>query len=337
MVKKGLIDSVLIQKLGGTRIDSGWGVISKNRGTFPEIIEPPELDDEGATGKFDNKGAVFIPGGLILQDSDEEPIKKIPYNFKNGVDSFWGNIKESMRHDNATLLYHDGYASRVNLDNGFINKTAKKITSSKFKPKVLTKKTPRKINSKDISRSYCPLYVEEPDGARTTVSSCISLGLLEPVDFFYKLMEIRPGIGKEEEDEIWEGIRSARQPIKYNGEILAHPHIVVCHSTRYKSEILTGITRIFGHGKFGALATMTLEEVGTNMYDELGITKKEFNPENVAIDYEGRQYALLLKEYPETTPGKRSARTSTTAISPEKDLKLDLGQITLESRERYKI
>ncbi len=280
---------------------------------------------------------MFIPGGLILQNSDKEPIIKIPYNFKNGAESFWENMRESMKHDNATLLYHDGFASRVNLDNGFINETAKDITEAKFLPTEPTKKTPRTINSIDISRSLCPNYIESPDGARTTVSSCASLGLSYPVAFYKKLLKIRQGITKEEENKIWEGVRSARRPIKYNDEILAHPHVVVCHSTRYKQEILTGITRIFGHGKFWELATITLEEVRSDMYEELGITKKEFNPENIVLEYKGHQHAFLLREYPKASPGKRSKRIHTAAISPEKDLKLDLKQITLESRERYKI
>ena len=194
MAKKGLIDSILISELVSMRIDSGWSMVSKNRNSFPEIKEPPELDDEGATGKFDNKGAIFIPGGLILQNSDKEPIKKIPYDFKDGLDSFWKDIRESMRHDNATLLYPDGYASRVNLDNGFINETAKEITEAKFLPTEPTKKTPGKINSIDISRSLCPNYIEFPDGARTTVSSCVSLGLSYPVAFYKKLLKIRQGI-----------------------------------------------------------------------------------------------------------------------------------------------
>lgn len=337
MAKKGLIDSILIRELISMRIDSGWSVISKNKETFPEIIDPIELDDEGATGRFDNKGAVFVPGGLVLQNSDKEPIEKIRYNFKNGYGSFKKNIKESMRHDNATLLYHDGFASRVNLDNGFINEAAKDIIEPIFMSKKPTKKTPRRINSKDISKSYCPIYVEFPDGARTTVSSCVSLGLLYPVAFHKELMKMRPGIRKEEEAKIWENIRHARKPIKYNEEILAHPHVVVCHSTRYKPEILTGITRILGYGKFGEFSTITLEEVRADMYEELGITKKEFQKENVAINYNKSQYAFLLREYPKTTPGKRSPRTHTSFISPEKDLKLNLEEITKESRERYKI
>ena len=40
----------------------------KKDGLFPEPLE------EGATGKLDNKGAIFIPGGLIYKDVDEIPI-----------------------------------------------------------------------------------------------------------------------------------------------------------------------------------------------------------------------------------------------------------------------
>jgi hypothetical protein len=32
----------------------------------------PGINEEGATGKLDNKGAIFVPGGLIYQDVDEK-------------------------------------------------------------------------------------------------------------------------------------------------------------------------------------------------------------------------------------------------------------------------
>ena len=335
MAKKGLIDSILIQELVAMRIDSGWSVISKNKDTFPRI-EEPHPDEEGATGHLDNKGAVFIPGGLILQDSDKKPIKKIKYNFEDGFDSFRKDIRGAMKFDNATLLYHDGFASRVNLNNGFINEIAKSITEEMLLPRRTRNTIPSEIGSIDISRSYCPLYVESPDGSRTRVSSCVSLGLLYPVSLYRKIGE-KLGIKEEDKRKVWNEIRSARKPIKYNGEILAHPHVVVAHSTRYKPETLTGITRILGYGKFGEFSTITLEEVRSELYEDCGITKKDFQPENVAIEYCGTKYSFLLREYPKTTPGKRSPRSHTTIISPEKDLKLNLEEISKESKERYKI
>ena len=201
MAKKGLIDSILIQELGAIRIDSGWSVISKNKETFPKI-EEPHIDEEGATGHLDNKGAVFIPGGLILQDSDKKPIIKTEYNFENGFDSFRRYIRESMRHDNATLLYHDGLASKVNLDNGFLNEVAKSIAEEKLLPgRSATSKIPAEINSMDISRSYCPIYVDSPDGSRTRVSSAVNLGLLHPVSYYRRLRE---KLGINEKDKIIE-------------------------------------------------------------------------------------------------------------------------------------
>jgi hypothetical protein len=35
----------------------------------------PKIDEEGATGKFDNKGTIFIPGGLVYRDVDEQNIR----------------------------------------------------------------------------------------------------------------------------------------------------------------------------------------------------------------------------------------------------------------------
>jgi len=34
----------------------------------------PKIDEEGATGTFDNKGAIFVPGGMVYADVDEMPI-----------------------------------------------------------------------------------------------------------------------------------------------------------------------------------------------------------------------------------------------------------------------
>ena len=52
------------------RVDTVWKMLGRMQdGGFPDVYE------EGATGKWDNKGAIFIPGGLIYQDVDEMPIQ----------------------------------------------------------------------------------------------------------------------------------------------------------------------------------------------------------------------------------------------------------------------
>jgi len=61
VTKKELIDSVLMRELISKRIDTLWKMLAlKKEGRFPGRFE------EGATGFYDNKGAIFVPGGVII-------------------------------------------------------------------------------------------------------------------------------------------------------------------------------------------------------------------------------------------------------------------------------
>jgi hypothetical protein len=75
----------------------------------------PGVNEEGATGKSDNKGAIFIPGGLIYQDVEDN---QISYESSDSLDEagFRKKIRASMHYDNATLMYPDGVAVSINLD-----------------------------------------------------------------------------------------------------------------------------------------------------------------------------------------------------------------------------
>ncbi len=69
ITQKKLLRNELMKEIISIRVDTLWKMLGqKKSGHFPNTIE------EGATGKFDNKGAIFIPGGLIYQDVDEVPI-----------------------------------------------------------------------------------------------------------------------------------------------------------------------------------------------------------------------------------------------------------------------
>ena len=71
--KKTIVGSILIKELIAIRTDTLWRMLScLQQGLLPGINE------EGATGKLDNKGAIFIPGGLIFQDVDEKQISYEP-------------------------------------------------------------------------------------------------------------------------------------------------------------------------------------------------------------------------------------------------------------------
>jgi hypothetical protein len=62
---------------------------------------------------LDNKGAIFIPGGLIYQDVDDKQISYEPLGSLNEA-VFRQKIRASMHYDNASLLFPDGLANSVN-------------------------------------------------------------------------------------------------------------------------------------------------------------------------------------------------------------------------------
>ncbi len=118
--------------------------------------------------------------------------------------------------------------------------------------------------------------------------------------------------------------------------VLAPPFLVTCHSTRYREEILTGITRISGFGKFGEFATFTLEQATTELLNEIDSSRSQFSDEEIVADYYDSLVVAVLRIYPRTTPGARLRKgVSTVLVSPEKDLELDLAAITAEAKKRY--
>ena len=92
------------------RIDTLWKMIAQRMEK-----RLPEIDEEGATGKFDNKGAIFIPGGLVYKDVDERNVTYESFR-PLSASAFRRKIRSTMRFDNATLLYPDGVAQGVHLD-----------------------------------------------------------------------------------------------------------------------------------------------------------------------------------------------------------------------------
>jgi hypothetical protein len=140
--------------------------------------------EEGTTGKFDNKGAIFIPGGLVYQDADEQNVRYESLSGMSGSE-FRSRIRSAMRFDNAILLYPDGLAPGINLDNGFFSKAARQILNYKKaayrRKKNISKHIANEVSSDDIIRSNCPPYMKPPYGARTRISTCISVGLVDPL------------------------------------------------------------------------------------------------------------------------------------------------------------
>ena len=99
-----------------------------------------------------------------------------------------------------------------------------------------------------------------------------------------------------------------------------------------------------GIGKFGEFATFILEEVTNDLLKELKtkksedhteVKKKGFDPKAVIAKHKKVKVVGVLRIYAPTTPGKRSPKMRTRLIHPEKDLGLDIKEISREARDRH--
>jgi hypothetical protein len=333
--KKDLLGNELMKEIITIRFDALWKMLRlKQEGRMPKI------DEEGATGKFDNKGAIFVPGGMVYADVDEMPIA---YDSSGDMDSqtFRAKVRAAMQYDNATLLYADGMSVGVNLDTGFFSKAARQIFAYKKaamkRNKKIGEKVPFELSSNDITRSHCPAYVNEPYGSRTRISACLSVGLIEP-HMFYAYCQTELRLRKEEKETFSRRLDTAQEPVLGKDQMLLFPpFIIVCHNTRYREDILTGITRILGFGKFGEFATFTFEDASKALLHETKSKKEEFAPADLFAQHGETKVVGVLRIYAPTTPGKRSPRATAKIISPSKDLGLDLGEMEMEAKECYQL
>jgi len=167
-------------------------------------------------------------------------------------ESFREKVREAMQYDNATLLFSDGIATGINLDSGFFSKAARHIYT--FREAAFRRKKHIKdhiyfsVISDDIIRSHCPTYMPRPYGARTRISSCAVIGLIDPPLFFlYCKTHFNLSIGQAE--IFAEQLDKAQDPVITNdGTVLYQPYLIICHGTRYKENSLTGLTRLLGIG-----------------------------------------------------------------------------------------
>lgn len=334
--KKDLIGNELIKEIVRIRIDTLWNMIALKRGG-----RLPPIDAEKATGNFDDKGALFLPGGFVFRDWEDKPIKKRPYK-EPTADGFRRAVRRAMRYDGASLLYPDGIATRVKLGNTAFAKIASSILENKRdalrRSSALAERPPVKISSEDITRSYVPNYMPAPYGTRTSLSSDISVCLTEP-RMYFRQCEGYFALRGTEAEHVWKAIRLARQPLTGKDDVvLAAPQVVTCHSTRHREEVYTGVTRLSGFGRFGEFATLTFERASNELLSEAEGGRPQFPPEEIVADDAGTPVAIVLRTYPRTNPGARLLKgVTTTLVSPEKDLGLDLAAITAESRRRYMI
>lgn len=333
--KKTIIDNELIKEIVAIRLDTLWKMIGQYAAGFM-----PEKSDEGATGKFDNKGAIFIPGGLIYQDVDERFIRYTPYGHIEGAE-FREKIRESMRYDNATLLYPDGIATGINLDGGFFSKAARRIHTYKraaYRRKMKIGNTGSiEISADDIIKSHCPAYMKPPYGARTRISSCVAAGLINPPMFFaYNKTELNFSY-KQSQIFIQDLDRARENAVSSDGRILYPPHVVVCHDTRYKENSFTGLTRVLGVGKFGEFATISFEAVTPVLLKEMKRRKVRYKEEDIFAHYGDLIILGILRIYSPTNPGRRSPKYNLFILYPKEDLGLNVKKISSEARKRYSI
>ncbi|MDJ0869055.1 MAG: hypothetical protein QNK03_23305 [Myxococcota bacterium] len=332
--KAEIIGNTLIKELIAIRTDTLWRMLALlKKGQLPEV------DEEGATGKLDNKGAIFIPGGLIYQDVDEKEIEYRPQELDDTL--FRKKIRESLKFDNATLLFPDGVVSGVNLDTGFFTRTTRIIYTAKQaahrRIRRVSDTTKDDVDALDVIRSHSPPYVDPPYGSRTRISSCVSVGLIDP-NLYFAYCKRECNLSKQVLRNFSERLNSVLEPPEQtDGDALFPPHVVVCHDTRYKENSLTGLIRILGIGRFGEFSTITFEALDAQLAAELKRREVGYRNHHVFADYGGVRVLCILRTYEPTSPGKRSNKHRIDLISAEKDVGLDLEAVARQARRRYRI
>lgn len=334
-VIKMILGSALVREIAAIRLDTLWKMLG-----WAQSDSLPDINEEGATGKFDNKGAIFIPGGLIFNDVDEKPIDYTPDPGWNAA-AFRRKVRAAMKYDNATLLFPDGIASGVNLDSGFFSRAARKINTFKKaafrRKKKIGPKMSLEISSDDIVRSHTPTYMAAPFGARTRISTCIATALVDPPLYFAHL-KMAFNLDGRQAQSVMDRIDQAQDPVRgKDGEMLFPPYVIVCHDTRYKHSALTGLTRILGLGKFGEFATFSLETLNRRTLNELKRKGHDVDHIELVAELGDIRVLGLLRIYAQTNPGKRSLQYDLHVVSPDKDLDLDITAIEEKARRRYQI
>ena len=333
--KKEILGNVLLKELIAIRTDTLWRMLS-----LLQQDQLPGINEEGATGKLDNKGAIFIPGGLIYQDVDEKQISYEPLGSLNEA-VFRQKIRASMQYDNATLLLPDGLINSVNLDSGFFTRAARRIYTFKtaaFKRKRrIGRKIPIDIDSNDIIRSHCPTYIDPPYGSRTRISTCVSIGLTDP-HMYFAYCKTEFNLSRRRLETFAARLDTAQEHAEISdGTVLYPPYVVVCHDTRYNPNSLTGLIRILGIGRFGEFSTFSFEMLNNQLVAEMKRKKTDVKKEHIFAKHADISVLGLLRTYGPTNPGKRSLKYRLDLVSPEKDLGIDLDQIANEARKRYRI
>jgi hypothetical protein len=204
-------------------------------------------------------------------------------------ESFRKKVREAMQYDNATLLFPDGIATGINLDSGFFSKAARHIYT--FREAAFRRKKNIKdhiyfsVISDDIIRSHCPTYMPRPDGARTRISSCAVIGLIDP-PLFFLYCKTHFNLSIDQAEIFAEQLDRAQDPVITNdGNVLYQPYLIICHGKRYKENSLTGLTRLLGIGNFGEFATFSFEQINQTLIRELKRKHQTYTSEDIFAEY----------------------------------------------------
>jgi len=191
------------------------------------------------------------------------------------------------------------------------------------------------VISDDIIRSHCPAYVPQPYGARTRISSCIAVGLIDP-PLFFLYCKTHFNLSIDQGEIFAKQLDKAQDPVITNdGTVLYQPYLIRCHATRYKENSLTGLTRLLGIGNFGEFATFSFEQINQTLIRELKRKHQAYTSEDIFAEYKDICILGILRIYSPTKIGKRPQKYSLHIVSPEKDISLNMDQLRQAAQKRY--
>jgi hypothetical protein len=219
-------------------------------------------------------------------------------------------------------------APAVNLDGGFFSRAARRIFTYKKaayrRSKKVGNSSSLEITSDDIIKSHCPSYMKPPYGARTRISTCVSVGLIEPQMFFaYYRTELN--FSEKQARRFVHDLDLTRDRVmSEEGTTLYPPYIVVCHDTRYRQNSFTGITRILGLGRFGEFATFSFESLNKKLANEFRRLNQQHRDEHVFATIDDKPIFGIIRIYEPTTPGHRLLKYQLGFLSASDDTEIEM-------------